>query len=186
MKKKYQKPSFLLPTLKNECGIQMLNKALGKKLELSNLVPQSYRTISLSLMQTWILVSSKDVTIALLGWFLFLSKVWCNLVKSFGRPSRTLSGKLLFPNFKALMDVWEQYDNISFNDYLHIMDHLESDAYKKMCNQCVLDHYIHALWWLTVLLQPQVDLFPRLLTSDGFLTLCCSRIHPKYCHGGSC
>ena len=186
MKKKYQKPSFLLPTLKNECGVQMLNKALGKKLELSNLVPQSYHTISLSLMQTWILVSSKDVTIALLGWFLFLSKVWCNLVKSFGRPSRTLSGKLLFPNFKALMDVWEQYDNISFNDYLHIMDRLESDAYKKTCNRCVLDHYIHALWWLTVLLQPQVDLFPRLSTSDGFLTLRCSRICPKYCHGGSC
>ena len=53
-----------------------------------------------------------------------------------------------------------------------------------MCNKCVTCYYRHT-GWLTVALQPQVVFLSRPSTSDGPVTLCCSRVHFKCAYVGS-
>jgi len=44
---------------------------------------------------------------------------------------------VLFPDTKGLMDIREQYECVSFSDYIYIMEHLESNEYRKTWIRCV-------------------------------------------------
>lgn len=89
-----------------------------------------------------------------------------------------------FTDLKWLIKIWEQYKGMSFSDYIYIKDHLEDDRYRKTWNRHVTIFSI-AHSQVTNYFQPQVVLFPRLQTSDGFIAHPRSRVYHKCSYGQS-